>query len=287
MTGIYFFFPYGTINFENGLNFNGNSNFSSNSNESVQFYPNMRFPTKEISYQIKNCSVKKKNDMESSFSFLSNKTVLKFYSTEENEEITVNCDNKNKLDGIFFIAGEGGPTNITQTEKFNVITHGDLLLLKESKCSNPNIGIHELLHVLGFDHSQNPDNLMYYLSSCDQTIGEDIIETINKLYSTPAYFDLEIKNLSGNLSGRYLNLEATIKNNGLIKSSNSTLFVYIDEKLLKSIEIDEISIGAGKKISFTSMWVLNRNINEIKFIIESNSNELDKENNIAILKIKN
>ena len=54
-----------------------------------------------------------------------------------------------------FIAGEGGPTNITVSGKYNVITHGSILLIRESRCSIPTIAIHELLHVLGFKHSNN------------------------------------------------------------------------------------------------------------------------------------
>ena len=57
-----------------------------------------------------------------------------------------------------FIAGEGGPSNITKSGDFSVITHGSILLIKESKCERPNIAIHELLHALGFDHSENPNN---------------------------------------------------------------------------------------------------------------------------------
>ena len=77
-------------------------------------------------------------------------------------------------DDDLFIAGEGGPTSITNTSLYNVILKGKILLYKKSECEEPIVELHELLHVFGFDHSQDPNNIMFNLSSCNQEISQDI-----------------------------------------------------------------------------------------------------------------
>ena len=148
-----------------------NSNFTLNAgSESMQFYPNMRFPTNELTYRIEKCTLQKENDMKLAFQIIADKTSLEFFQVKSNEEIYVTCDSKTKIEDGLFIAGEGGPSNITQTDLFNVISKGNILLLRDSACPNPNIALHELLHVLGFDHSTNKNNVMYPVTNCKQTI---------------------------------------------------------------------------------------------------------------------
>ena len=178
----YWVFPLETIDFTFSPK---NSNFSLNSygNESMQFYENMRYPSKDISYRIQGCTLQKADEMETAFDMIDNLTIINFYSVNNNEEISVTCDSKTRFEGDLFIAGEGGPINITKAGYFNVIQKGAITLIRESKCENPNVGIHELLHALGFDHSENPNNIMYPVSKCSQTIGQDISDMINELYS--------------------------------------------------------------------------------------------------------
>ena len=111
-----------------------NTNFSLNSSDSMQFYPNMRFPDSAISYKINDCPLEKRNEMENAFEIISNKTVLNFYIAKSDEEISIICKEKTRTEGGLFIAGEGGPIKVMQGEKFNVIMQGEILLLRESKC---------------------------------------------------------------------------------------------------------------------------------------------------------
>jgi len=249
LLGIYWLGPFTEVSFgfkERNYNFSLNSS----NGEVSQFYPKMRFPTSSISYRIEDCPLNKKEDMERSFEFISEKTILGFYSVQNNEEIYVTCDSQSKIEGRLFIAGEGGPTNITQTSNFNVIKQGAITLIKESKCPIPNVGIHELLHVLGFDHSPNPNNIMYEVSRCEQEISQDIIDTINNLYSTPTLADLSIDNASASMHGRYLDVSLTIINNGLKKSENSTVKIYADGDKVKELEIGELEIGYGSNTKY-------------------------------------
>lgn len=286
---IYWFVPSGSVEFILNYELRNNNNFTLETfgNTSMQFYENLRYPNKEISYKIEDCTLQKEDNMITAFDIIENRTILSFYRTSKNEEILVTCENKIKAEERFFIAGEGGPTNITRTSNFNVITHGGILLLRDSKCQNPNIAIHELLHALGFDHSPNPNNIMYNISKCNQIIGDDLITTINTIYSIESKADLSLSNVSAIMHGRYLDFNVSIRNNGLKDSETTTLKIYADDKIIKEIQIDPMEIGYGLTLSLTNVLILKISVNEIIFNISSNFEELDKKNNIIKLEIKN
>jgi hypothetical protein len=279
----YWFSPFTELEF---IGSSGNSNFSIGNSEEMQFYPNMRFPSNEISYKIYDCPLQRKNDMQEGFKILSEKTILSFNPTENNEEVSVYCDDSVRNDGGLFIAGEGGPVNITQTSKFNVILKGKIILIKDSNCPSPNIAIHELLHVLGFDHSDNKRNIMYPVSDCKQIIGDDIIHLINNLYETKTLADLSIENVSANINGKYLETSFVIRNNGLKKSENANLTISSKNKIIKDIEVSQLDIGVGAEITLKNIWVSDTNIENIQFEIKYPYEEISKLDNQIILELK-
>jgi len=283
----YWFIPFGTVEFALKPELRNNYNFSLEGFENMQFYTNMRYPDSKISYKIEDCTLQKKDDMKRAFEIMESQTILNFNLVNNNERIFVTCENKIKIEEDFFIAGEGGPTNITKTENFNVISHGSILLLRDSKCQNPNIALHELLHALGFDHSSNPNNIMYNLSKCNQVISGDIINTINELYSIQSYPDLSFENVSAALHGRYLDINISVRNNGLSDSEKTNLIIYADEKSIKEIELDPMEIGYGVTMTLGNIWIPKINVQELKILINSTFEELDKNNNIIRLEIKN
>ena len=92
------------------------SNFSMNlTSDNMQFYENLRYSDSKISYRIADkCALQKKADAERAFEILENKTILDFYSVTSNEELLISCEDRQKIKEDYFIAGEGGPTNISR-----------------------------------------------------------------------------------------------------------------------------------------------------------------------------
>lgn len=279
----YWFIPFSSSEF---FIKSSNANFSLGNGSSMQFYKNMRFPEPQITYKIDDCTIQKEDDMERAFDIMQNFTILDFNSVGSNEEISITCDSKNKREGDLFIAGEGGPTNITKGGEFNVIFNGQILLIKDSNCPKPNVAIHELLHVLGFNHSQNSNNIMYPVSKCDQQIGEDTISLINDLYSLSSYPDLTFEDVSASMNGKYLNTNFTVRNYGLKDSGSFSVDIYADDKLVHSSDMDNIGIGFGSQISLSNLLVNQISVNNIELRINAEFPELDKENNKIILEIK-
>ncbi len=261
------------------------SNFSLNGNKVLmQFYENMRFPENKISYSISDaCSIKKKYDMRWAFNIIENKTILEFYELGEMGQIIVDCDNKNRIENGLFIAGEGGPTNITKGENFNVILNGQILLIKESECERPNVAVHELLHVLGFNHSDNPNNIMYPISKCTQILGDEIPSEIDRLYSVSSLPDLMMRDVSAKMHGRYLDLNISIFNDGLRKAEKSKLIIYADDKKIKQFELNELNIGTGINMKLTNLLLTKIKIEKLNISLESDMTELSLENNRLLL----
>lgn len=280
---VYLLFPFSQVDFS----FSTNDNLSSqNLGNVAQFYPNMRFASSSISYTIDDsCSLQKKNEMIEAFDIIQNLTSLTFYDSA-NGKINISCQEKNIVseDGLF-IAGEGGPVNVTTGSKFNVISRGEILLIRNSDCEKPNIEIHELLHVLGFDHSENPNNIMYPISKCRQTIGEDIVNKINELYSIPSLADLTFKNANVIMKGRYLDLNFSVSNEGLADSETFDVVVYGDGKEIRRFDSKPLKIGYTQNVEITNQLTSQLKINQLTFSIENNFEELDKTNNIISLQL--
>jgi len=280
LLAVYWFLPFSPVNFY--VQSPENSNFSLNSSIplNMQFYPNMRYPSENISYSINSqlCTLQKQANIKEAMATLENLTVLNFYPVNSNPEISVTCDSKVVVNEKYFVAGEGGPVNITKSGNFNVIKEGKILLLRESSCPTPNVAIHELLHALGFDHSQNPNNVMYPVTSCAQTIGKDIPSLIDEIYSYPPYPDLALQNASAILHGRYIDANITVENTGLADSNGSTLEISVDGKQIKKVNIGPIDIGSGIIFHFANL-LTPISVNQIDFSVNSSSEELQKNNN--------
>jgi hypothetical protein len=248
------------------------------------FMENLRFNHNNLSFFIEpDCPKRKENSIFEAFEIIGGEGILSFYSSSGGDvDIFAGCsDDYIELGENLFVAGEGGPSEIINTSLFNVIRRGKISLYEDPSCDYPVVAIHEILHALGFDHSPDPENIMYNLSNCDQRITPEIIDTLRKLYSIEPLADLLISNLSATTSGRYLDYNITIRNQGLVDSGNTELVISSEGERIESMDIQEIPAGAGITLKVTNLRMFSRRIEEIDFSIdpENNLDELDKVNN--------
>ncbi len=258
---------------------------SNPSGEGTQFYPNMRFPSRSISYRLESvCPQKRWEDVERAFEIISEKTVLEFYESKENPEIRILCSQiapEPKQEG-HFIAGEGGPTEIINTTNYAIILSGNISLYREEKCEEPKIAIHEILHALGFDHYNNSQSIMNPVTGCMQEIDSYIIEEINRIYKTNSLPDLIIDSVSANKTGRYLNFEINVSNQGLADAENAELEVYNSDGKAANFTLGKIEMGMKKMLSVQNIK-LSGSSEQIIIVVNLDEMELDKQNNRAEL----
>lgn len=257
-------------------------------NGSLQFYPNMRFPKKELTYSIDSiCNDEKRVRIIQAFSRLENETSLIFFPSQNSiVDISAKCqETEVPRNQDTFIAGEGGAKTIIRTDKFNIIEQGEILLLYKKACNNYHVELHELLHVLGFKHSDNPESLMYNTSECNQRLTQDIVDELNRLYLIPELPDLYLTNITATKHTayllNYLDFSVDVKNQGLAKANNVTLEVYSSNNKIEEFNLESIGYGEGKyfkasNIRFSGNWV--------SFLVKSGE-DLDLSNNRADLTI--
>jgi hypothetical protein len=270
----------------------------------VQFYPNMKFNHNEIIYLIDaTCSPAKVRRVIEAFNQLSTSVPeISFHrklSSSPKQDIEVSCSPESKYlenEGlnVTFIAGEGGARAIVPTGEYYIITDGLLLLHENPKgfkqCEWPNIELHELLHVFGFNHSEDTADLLYpFVESCDQRISKSVIERLRELYSIKNLPDLyfEEENITLIKRGIYIDFNVTVRNSGLTHAKNATISVFDTGTLVRIHELGDINYGAGVILEIENLKIANRYSKQIDFIIDYDDKikELDENNNIAQFRI--
>jgi hypothetical protein len=251
------------------------------------FAKNMRFDHNEISYFIENsCSSLRVSKMEEAFKIFNENVEIVSFSKINNEDadILIACSDEDiKVGRNLFAAGEGGPTKYIKVGEFNIIEEGKIYLYKGSECDYPIIELHELFHVFGFDHSNDPRSIMYSIYRCDQKITSDIIDILKELYSIEPLPDLRITNLNAVKNGRYLNFEITISNEGLSDVRGANLVIISEEKEIERFSLKEIYKGYARTLTVTNLKMFSSNINIIDFYVDYGNliPEIDENNNHA------
>ncbi|MEM0465320.1 MAG: matrixin family metalloprotease [Candidatus Pacearchaeota archaeon] len=286
----------GGIENPNSSIFINSSSFKNHSLNGIkQFYPNMKFNHNDISYKfIKGCSDNEKVRVIQAFDNLSNSVgVISFYQTlRDDPDIEVYClDNSFPVpseNSDFFIAGEGGAKEVIQTGRYNVISSGAIYIYSNlhnsPRCNWPNVELHEIIHVLGFNHSKNPNSLMYpVLQSCDQKLDSVIISELKRLYSEPNLPDLYFESVHAIKKGRYLDFNLTIKNSGVADSFNVSFTILDEGKIIETKNIRDLKYGAGVVMEVSNFKLTSRDSRNIDIVIDyfNKTKEIDKTNNIA------
>jgi len=252
-----------------------------------QFYPNLRFRDRVITYWISSgCSDEKIENTEEAFEIIENLTILDFNSGNNNPEILILCSDLSPTaeEENHFIAGEGGPSKIINASKYNVIFSSRVSLYKGDNCENPNVALHEIFHALGFDHNANPQSIMYNVSNCNQKIDQSLVEEINSLYAVDSLPDLVITEVVASKEAIYLNLNVTLMNIGLKDSIKSNLTLYWNEEKIREINITDVGIGIRKTLKLENLRVP-RGLDSLKIRVETAEKEISDKNNEALIRI--
>ena len=265
---------------------------SNASSQLVQFYPNMRFNHNDLSYQyLLDCSVDRKIKMSSAFNEVSVRTgILSFYETTSAPDIFISCSGESVREHqSTFVAGEGGPSKFFKLTPYSLIVEGEIVFNDDessSDCENHVVELHELLHVLGYDHISDKDSVLYPYFSCKQKMSEEIVEDLIRVYSVDAKAELSLKEIGASKSGRYLNFDVSIENSGLIGAVSVELVVSSAGVEIKSFDMEEINFGSTKTLSIQNLKLPSRNTEEIKFEIVSSSAEYYLDNNFVELVVE-
>lgn len=171
------------------LNFSARSLvFNSTNYSDIQFYPNLRFPSKYVNYSFEDtCTPTQKQRFYQAFQTLENLTVLRFNQTDS-PQIKIFCNEISALtDSDQDLFGQGqSDINISYTN-YSIISDGRLFIYGTfgmNNCTMPySTEIHELMHIFGFKHNLNPLSIMFPVSlTCNLEMDEYLIDDINKLY---------------------------------------------------------------------------------------------------------
>lgn len=253
--------------------------------EAKQFYPNLRFPDKVITYGFdQGCTLDKKEQIARALNIFEERTVVSFIQVDSNPQLFIACSElapDPEIQG-HFVAGEGGPTKILNGTLYTIILEGKISLYEDEDCSNPHIAVHELLHVFGFDHTTDPQSILYPTLSCSQVYNSYFFERINELYAVESLPDLVPQNIELERNGRYIQFTVEVANQGLKNASNVNLTVMADTQVVDSFSLGNIDIGTRKIFKVENLRVP-RDTRVIEFIVDraGSIQELSETNNNA------
>ncbi len=257
---------------------------------SKQFYHSMRYQDRAITYSIADsCAGDRVSEMKGAFANIAARTVLTFEQINSDDAmIKVLCSDVAPEAGQenYFVAGEGGPSRVVNSTLYSVILDGKISLFREDKCAGAKVATHELLHALGFDHNNNPASILYPTLKCEQEIDSEIIDSINRLYHYESLPDLVFYLATATKSGRYLNFNVEVLNQGLSVAGPAKISVYSDDELADTFDIGAIGLGSRKILTVENLK-LPRDTNKIVFVVdeENKVQELFENNNQVILRL--
>ncbi len=259
------------------------------SEEVKQSYPNMRFNHNEITYGFHAaCDNEKKIKVHRAFDILEEEVApLSFIEITMNPDILIDCSKEEiKTGENTYQAGLGGPATLNLSV-YPLIVSGDVTIYGQKlECDYPVVELHEILHVFGYEHVNNSKSIMHpYLNDCDQVLDPVFVEHLNKLYSIEPRTEIYFKELNWSISKGYLHFDTKITNQGLLNAENCKLVIETEDKIIKSIDLENFEPGLTKIFSIENLK-LPRRIESITIKIETETTEYNKTNNIKTFSLE-
>ncbi len=258
--------------------------------QSKQFYPNLRFKDRVISYSFDpRCTDGKKQQIAEAFVLFEEETIVEFVPTLSEPDLFIACSElapEPESEG-HFVAGEGGPTKILNGSLYTIILEGKISLYEDEECGKPHIAVHELLHVFGFDHNSDPQSILYPTLDCDQVYNEYFFESINDLYEADSLPELVPQNIELEKTGRYIQFTIEVANEGLDIAPNVELTLIVDGAVADTFQLGDIDVGT-KKIFRVENFRVARGARTVEFKVDTGNKirELSEANNNAIFTIE-
>lgn len=146
------------------------------------YYSTPRWSDKIITFNISDgCRLSKAKVIREEFAILKNKTNISidFQETNSNADIYFICkDSINyDIDKGYIVSGL-----TTLTEVGTRITSARIELLNGFSNSDGKTILHEVIHALGLQHSENDESVMYPIGYDKQRLDNDTISQLNNLY---------------------------------------------------------------------------------------------------------
>ncbi|MBR9705895.1 hypothetical protein GOV14_02560 [Candidatus Pacearchaeota archaeon] len=181
------------INNDNGLRGNvgrlGSTGLGVTGGELVDefdHFSGMHWGHMPLSYNLINCTSVQVERLTEAMNYITNAThsVINFFESEsENLDLEFLCSREQKDRG--FVAGEAELNYYLET---NLYAPSTVYIYYAQHCvgRRPTIEIHEILHALGLDHSENDDwdNILNpYTTRCDAEISGEDIKYLLEIYA--------------------------------------------------------------------------------------------------------
>lgn len=256
----------------------------------AMFESNMRFNHNTLTFFINSaCEKNKITRMYQAFSIVTEQTEIILFKPAKDEasaDILIGCtQDAYQFEKNVFASGEGGPTEYYSLDFYPLILKGKILLYNEDSCDYPITELHELFHVLGFDHINNPNLIMYPYVGCKETVNPELIAKLKELYSIEPLAELYFSNISASKTGSYLNFRVQINNDGLIAAENFYLKLYVDNAEIDSFDFKLVPVGTSNMFYITNEKLPSSAVNRIKLVIEYSGKEYNKANNVVELSV--
>jgi hypothetical protein len=261
----------------------------------VQFEPNMRFNHNDLTYSfVSECSQDKIHKMNQAFDIIHSETGLITFEEISGfgADILVSCSRERVVEeGNVFITGEGGPSKFLNLSLYPLIVQGEILLYEDlykehrSRCDEPVVEIHELLHVFGYDHIDNKSSVLYPYFACNQVLDKELVNDLVNLYSVEPRAEIYYGNVSAVKGGAYLDFNISVVNQGLLDAEGVVLVVYGDGRKQKEFNLNDIGVGTITTFSIENLRLSSRGVSEIEFKIISSTEEYDLGNNVVKLSV--